>query len=202
MKTFVTSWNVYVPILLHYDPDNTNVSKSLKKRYLTYQYDNDEIEDLTPIMQMLTDGLFLHPTVKAARLHQKKAPTRLYHYTYKGRNSAYPAMRSYKPGTVNFGKISVAATYASSFVKNNIMNFGEKDTYLKWGKFIKSSYNNYQSLLNEYKCRTNSILGPVHGDDLFILFSADSMTEVGKGHADYDFSYNLVKTWAHFAKAS
>jgi len=86
--------NTTLPELLYYDPSLTNVTDRLIERYMLNSV-QDLPTDLSPIVNVTTDVLWVYPTYRVAQLHRKYAPVFLYEYTYKGIVSFYEFFKAY-----------------------------------------------------------------------------------------------------------
>lgn len=169
-----SKWNEIVPVLLHYDPNRTEISDKLRDYYFSKNPNPNPAEDLVNLTRMLGAGIFFEGNHRIAKQISKFSPTYLYYYTYISESlpSSYAFIRAAKPTTRWWYPWPV--------------NYAQKLATYYFNKIMWPSTDPKR-------------FGACHGDDILQTFSMNSFVDVKMMSSDYPFSKELVNTIVQFA---
>ncbi|XP_035716357.1 venom carboxylesterase-6-like [Folsomia candida] len=166
-------WKEYAPIFAHFDPNKTDVSDRLRQyyfggsRYLNPGYD---LENLT---QLVSDGVYFHPTHWTAIRHARHSPTFLYFFTYQPVRfpSICSAYRALRPDSWFPAQLKVVGAVVQDAARN----------------YFTRNYPDYQDWT-----------GVCIDQQIPLLWSSDLVSDIWKSSPDYQFSRDLIQTIVNF----
>jgi len=167
-----TKWDTHVPVLMHYDPNRTEVSDKLREYYMNSSMSPSS--DLMSLTRMLSDGIFFEPNYRVAKYHAKHVPTYLYYYTYLSSTlpSVYSLIRAAKPKEWYPWELNIAGGVASYYAD----------------KFI-------------WRSKDPKKFGACHAEDILQLWSFSLITDIRPRSGDYNFSNAFVSSFVDFAQS-
>ncbi|KAK9508185.1 hypothetical protein O3M35_007905 [Rhynocoris fuscipes] len=144
MNELEQNWNRLLPLLLDYnstiDKEKLNdVSERIKQEYF---YGEHAGSDVTNMLKMASDRLFVEGIVNAANLHMKycKSPVYSYYFSYRGKSSISDAISNTK---IDFGASHGDDT--SYVLQNKYMNPEQTKSDIKMIKLLTKVWTSFAS---------------------------------------------------------